>query len=224
MRRLLRSGKEVLALLLILVAFPLRILWRARRDRTSLEETLFAIADDAYAKMSPQMRAAVDAERAAATNEALRVVEDVAGEAVEAGRARINIEHSAGIAGQLITLEPLNARACRVSVAADYPPQIEMWLGPAPTAASYEFWRDDRAENLRRLRELLEAVVDGRYAQTVETHKRNRFTVTGRFDLPSGEHMHTDVTGATGAVNPNEVYTLQFEPYCAIGPASGDVP
>lgn len=64
MRRLLRSGKGLLALLFFLVAFPFRIWWRAHRDRTSLEETLLAIVDDAYAKMPPEMRAEVDAERA----------------------------------------------------------------------------------------------------------------------------------------------------------------
>lgn len=72
MRRLLRSGIGLLAALIFLVAFPLRVWWRARRDRTSLEETLLAIAEDAYAKMPPEMRAEVDAERAAATDEALR--------------------------------------------------------------------------------------------------------------------------------------------------------
>lgn len=147
------------------------------------------------------------------TVEALQVVEDVAWDAIDAGRADVSVAHSDGVGGLLISLAPLNARACAVSLAADYPPQIVMFLGPEPTNVTYEFWRDDRPENLRRLRELLEAVVSGRYEQTIETHKRNHIGVTGRFDLPGGVHIHSDATTAQGAVKPGETYTIRFEPY-----------
>jgi hypothetical protein len=88
-----------------------------------------------------------------------------------------------------------------------------MFLGPEPTAVSYEFWRDDWSENLTRLRERLDAVLAGRYEQTIETKKRNSITVTGRFDLAGGEEAHSVVTQASAAVKPDETYTLQFEPY-----------
>ncbi len=90
---------------------------------------------------------------------------------------------------------------------------MDMFLGPEPTTASYEFWRDDRPANLALLRELLEAVVTGRYQQTVETSKRGSITVTGRFDLASGEHTHEESTKPSSAVKSGEKYTLRFEPY-----------
>jgi hypothetical protein len=45
------------------VAFPFRVWWRARRDRTSVADTLKAMAADAYDEMSLEMRAEIDAER-----------------------------------------------------------------------------------------------------------------------------------------------------------------
>jgi hypothetical protein len=88
-----------------------------------------------------------------------------------------------------------------------------MFLGPEPTTISFEFWSDDRPANLTQLRELLEAVVAGRYEQTVKTSKRNSITVTGRFDLVGGERIHTVSGRASAAVRPGETYTLKFEPY-----------
>jgi hypothetical protein len=146
------------------------------------------------------------------TDEALLIVEDVAREAVEEGRARITLEHSDGD-GTFIRLVPANGRACSLSLLADYPPQIDMFLGPEPTTASYELWKDDQLANLKHLRELLEAVVAGRYEQTIKTYKRNRIKVTGCFDLPSGEHTHSNATETSDAVKPGETYTLRFEPY-----------
>ena len=123
------------------------------------------------------------------------------------------MEHSDGVGGLVISLNPANPGACAVSLAADHPPHMDMWLGPEPTTASYEFWRDDWHENLARLRERLEAVLAGRYEQTVETQKRNRVLITGRFDLPGGRETFNEGTSATGAVKPGETYILRFEPY-----------
>jgi len=141
------------------------------------------------------------------------VVEDVAREAVEEGKAGITVEHADDIPGWLIQLRPVNPLACAVSLAADHPPQIDMFLGPEPTTVRYEFWRDHHAANLTLLRDLLRAVVAGRYRQTITTRRRNRISLTGRFDLPSGEHTHSAETTASGAVEPGETYMLQFEPY-----------
>ncbi len=149
------------------------------------------------------------------TAEALRVVEDVASDAVEDGRARIVVEPSEdGVVGGLrICLIPANARACVISLTADHPPHIDLFLGLEPTITSYEFWRDDFAENLSLLRERLEAVVAGRYEQTIETHKRNGIEVTSRFDLPGGVETYKEATRASAAVQPGEKYTLRFEAY-----------
>lgn len=90
---------------------------------------------------------------------------------------------------------------------------MDMFLGPEPTTANYEFWRDDWNENLSRFRDRLDAVVAGRYDQTIETRKRNSITVTGRFALSGGEEEHSEATRASADVKPGETYTLQFEPY-----------
>jgi hypothetical protein len=147
------------------------------------------------------------------TAEALRVVEEIATEAVARGAAQVAVEYDDGVAGLLITLAPTNARACPVAVTADYPPKIDMFLGPEPTTVSYEFWQDDWPGNLLRLRELLEAVVAGRYEQTIKTRKRDSIEVTGRFELPERLETHEVATRASAAVKPNEAYTLHFEPY-----------
>jgi hypothetical protein len=147
------------------------------------------------------------------TDEALKVVREVAREAVDAGRAQITVEHDDSFAGTLTSLMPTNARACAVSLAADYPRQIVMFLGPEPTTATYEFWREDWHENLRQLRERLAAIVAGRYEQTIETGKRNSIKVTGRFHLADGEETHSHVTRASSAVKADETYTLRFEAY-----------
>ena len=144
------------------------------------------------------------------TAEALRVVEDVAKETMEEGRARITVERSDG--GWFISLIPANPRACAVSLTADYPPQIDMFLGPEPTTASYEFWRDSWPENLTLLRDLLEAVIAGRYEQTIDKRRRG-LTVTGRFDLPAGEHTHSETGRAPEGLGSREPYVLHFEPY-----------
>jgi hypothetical protein len=146
------------------------------------------------------------------TDAALLIVEDVARDAVEGGRAQITVERSDD-AGAFIRLMPTNGRACAVSLLADYPPQLDMFLGPEPTTASYEMWDDDHLANLTHLRELLEAVVAGRYKQAIKTYKRNRIHVTGCFELPSGEHTHAHATEALGPVKPGETYTLKFEAY-----------
>ncbi len=141
------------------------------------------------------------------------MVEDVAREVVAAGRARITVEQSDGARGWLIRLVPANARACTVSLVADHPPRMDMFLGSDPTAARYEFWGHDWSENVKRLRELLEAVVAGRYEQTIAKQTKNRITVTGRFHLPDGEHTHSEATRASGAIEAAGTQTLRFEPY-----------
>jgi hypothetical protein len=147
------------------------------------------------------------------TAEALRVVEEVARALIEGGRARVTVEHSDDVAGWLIRLIPTNRRACAVSMTADHPPHIDMFLGPEPTTARYEFWRDDWNRNLSMLRDRLAVVVAGRYQQTIETRKRNSIKVSGRFGLPGGEEEHSEVSRASADVKPGETYTLQFEPY-----------
>jgi hypothetical protein len=76
-----------------------------------------------------------------------------------------------------------------------------------------KLWRDDHDANLALLRELVEAVVAGRYEQNIETFKNNRVRVTGRFQLQGREEKHKHSTTASAVVKPGESYALRFEPY-----------
>src|ERR1700730_1680286 len=117
------------------------------------------------------------------TDAARRVVEDVLSEAAEAGRERIDTVYSASDPGWYVEVIPQNSRACPVSLSADTPPQIWVFLGREPITATFELWRDDQDANLGLLRELVEAVAAGRYEQNIETFKNNRVRITGRFQF-----------------------------------------
>jgi hypothetical protein len=67
--------------------------------------------------------------------------------------------------------------------------------------------------NLALLRELVEAVAAGRYEQNIETFKRDRVRVAGRFQLQGREETYENSTTASAAVKPGESYVLRFEPY-----------
>jgi hypothetical protein len=152
-------------------------------------------------------------ERDAGTDAVLRVVEDVLRDAVEAGRARIDVVYSESDPGWFVEVTPQDSRACPVSVSGDAPPQIWAFLGREPIMGTVELWRDDHDANLALLRELVEAVAAGRYEQNIETFKRNRVRVTGRFQLQGREETYEDSTTASAAVKPGESYALRFEPY-----------
>jgi hypothetical protein len=149
----------------------------------------------------------------AGTDAALRIVEDVLSEAVDAGRVRIDTVYSESYPGWYVEINPQNSRACPVSLSADPLPEISVFLGREPIRATYELWEDDHEANLALLRELVEAVAAGRYEQNVETFKRNRVHVTGRFALQGREEKHEHSTTASAAVKPGESYLLRFEPY-----------
>jgi hypothetical protein len=152
-------------------------------------------------------------ERDAGTDAVFRVVEDVFRDAVEAGRARIDVVYSESDPGWYVEVIPQDSRACPVSVSGHPPPQIWVFLGREPITATFELWRDDHDANLAFLRELVEAVAAGRYEQNIETFKRNRVRVTGRFQLRGREEKHEDATAASAAVKPGESYVVRFEPY-----------
>ncbi len=151
-------------------------------------------------------------ERDAGTDAASRVVEDVLRDAVAAGRVRIDTVYSESDPGWFVEITPQNSRACPVSLS-DTPPQIWLFLGREPITATFELWSDDRDANLALLRELVEAVAAGRYEQNVDTFKRNRIRVLGRFKLQGREEKHDHSTTASAAVKPGESYVLEFEPY-----------
>jgi hypothetical protein len=153
-------------------------------------------------------------ERNAGTDAVLRVIEDVLRDAVEAGRARIDVVYPESDSGWfVVTVTPHDSRACPVSVSGDAPPQIWVFLGREPMTATFELWRDDQDANLGLLRELVEAVGAGRYEQNIETFKHNRVRVTGRFQLQGREEKHDYSGPAAAAVKPGESYALTFEPY-----------
>jgi hypothetical protein len=153
-------------------------------------------------------------ERDAGTDAVLRVVEDVLRDALEAGRAQIDVVYSEKYPGwSSVEVSPQDGRACPVSVSGDAPPQIWVFLGREPIMATFELWREDHDANLGLLRELVEAVGAGRYEQNIETFKNNRVRVTGRFQLEGREQKHEHSTTASAVVKPGESYVVRFAPY-----------
>jgi hypothetical protein len=152
-------------------------------------------------------------EHDAGTEAARRVVEDVLSEAAEAGRVRIDTVYSASNPGWYVEVIPQNSRACPVSLSADTPPQIWVFLGREPITATFELWLDDQDANLGLLRDLVEAVAAGRYEQNIKTFKNNRVRITGRFQLQGREEKHEYSGPAAAAVKPDESYVLRFDPY-----------
>ena len=118
--------------------------------------------------------------------EMLRVVNGVAASAVEAGRARLEVNYSEGANGWI--LWPANPRACRAIVIPDLK-QATVCLAPPETEAIMEIWNADRDTLLAELHTRLGAVVEGRYEQTVETRtrRRDRIKVVGIFHLAAGD-------------------------------------
>jgi hypothetical protein len=97
------------------------------------------------------------------------VIQQVFGDTVSADRATIDVRRSTGAAGWFIDVVPANPSACPISVLADSPPQIDLFIGSEPIRASLELWEDDRERNLSRLREMVRAIAEGRYEQRVVT-------------------------------------------------------
>ena len=98
-----------------------------------------------------------------------------------------------------IDLIPANPHACAVSLAGGYPPEMFMDVGRDPTIGSYEFWEHDWSANLALLRNLLEAIVKGCYAQSIKMGRANRITAKERFTLATGERTHTYWTTASAS-------------------------
>jgi hypothetical protein len=127
-------------------------------------------------------------------------------EAQRSGRAVIRIS------AEGVEVLPVSTNACVVSVF-DSAPQIDLLVGRDPFVAVHELWHDDRQSNLDRLRELLEAIRDGRHARTVETFKRDRLRITDRFDLLGGTEEYSTATTASGHVDSGRSVIERFEPY-----------
>jgi hypothetical protein len=147
------------------------------------------------------------------TDIALRVVQEVLRDVLQADRVMIDTTNSEGGGWSYFEVRPVRSHACPISIAAEPPPEISLFLGREPIVATFEVWGDDHEANLQLLRELVEAVAAGRYEQTVQTFKHDRIRVKGRFQLEGRDETHDHSTSATAAVKPDQTYVLQFEPY-----------
>ncbi|HEX4518477.1 MAG TPA: hypothetical protein VH063_02745 [Gaiellaceae bacterium] len=111
-----------------------------------------------------------------------------------------------------IDVVPALVNASPVSVV-DSAPQIDVVVGGAPFVAVHELWSEDRHSNLDRLRELLEAIRDGRHERTVETLKRDRVRIIDRFELLSGPAEYDHSTTASSPVETGEKMTERLQAY-----------
>ena len=132
----------------------------------------------------------------------LQVVKDVAAGALRVGGAGLVVNEEPTGGGTLVTFElsPQNPSACAVVVQPDHEAQISLFMGPDGTEATLELWDEDRAALLRTLRELLTAVVEGRYEQKVKVTggENRRIAVKGVFALEDGARKHS-YSGSTAA-------------------------
>jgi hypothetical protein len=137
----------------------------------------------AYAARKAEKRAREEAGADAHRRAVLQVVEQVAADAVRAGKATVEVKEATPD-HQLpwIELRSTNPAACPVDVVADFH-QIDLLLGHHGNL--HELWEKDRAKRLDQLRECLEAVVSGRYEESVEERKYGRKFV-GTFHAAQG--------------------------------------
>ena len=119
-----------------------------------------------------ESRARQEAEASAHRQAVLQVVEQVAGDAVCAGSATIEVkEATAEQQIPWIELRPTNPAACPVDIVTDYH-QIDLLLGHHGNV--HELWEADHTKRLEQLRRCLEAVVSGRYEESVEERRYGR--------------------------------------------------
>lgn len=147
----------------------------------------------AYAARKADKRARQEAEADAHRRAVLQVVHEVAGDAVNAGKATVEVKEATP-EHQLpwIELRSTNPAACPVDVVADYY-QIDLLLGHHGNV--HELWEKDHTKRLEQLRECLEAVVSGRYEESVEERKYGRKFV-GTFHTAHGRETFIHFGGA----------------------------
>lgn len=149
--------------------------------------------------------------------EVLHVVKEVAAGALESGGAALVVNEEPTGSGTLVTLclTPQNPSACAVVVQLDHEAQISLFLGPDGTTATLELWDEDRAALLRTLKELLTAVVEGRYEQKVKVtgRKNPRIAVKGVFALEDGPRKHSYWGGTAADLGDKKWHLRKFVAY-----------
>lgn len=147
--------------------------------------------------------------------EVIEVVQTTLAPEVELGLARLETSFHPG-GGWTVDVEPTNACACPVSVLAESLAQINLYIGQHPATATLElFDKRSRDKLLGSLHDLLRALADGRYEQTVEVKnpKTGRMKITGTFRLPERPLVHRYSGKGGGPFDQREKYTVLFEPY-----------
>jgi hypothetical protein len=149
--------------------------------------------------------------------EVLQVVREVAADALESRAAALVVNEESSGGGTLVTfrLTPQNSSACAVVVQPDYDAQISLFLGPDETTATLELWDEDRGALIETLRELLSAVVEGRYEQKVKVtgRKNRRLSVKGMFALEDGPREHSYSGGTAADLGDKKWHLRKFVAY-----------
>lgn len=138
-----------------------------------------------------------------------RVVREAAADVVEDGSARI--EHARDGGGDHLRLIPANPAACSLRIYPDYP---TLCMGPEGTTTEMSGPEDAR---LRELRQLVRAVIEGRYSWERRQITRRLFgfrlgaftQLVGSFQTDDGPWVFT----RQGAEPPGAVDSRTYEPY-----------
>lgn len=148
-------------------------------------------------------------------HEVVNLIADIAREPLAENRASLSASRvPVGGNNHLdsVQLDPTNLHACPVSLAVLSESQVNLFLGPSRRSATLEIWEDERSAAMSCLRELVTAVVDGRYEQRVKVRGR-RLRIKGVFHLPGRELKHS-YSGPTDEPNTSRGWTvLSYEPF-----------
>lgn len=140
----------------------------------------------------------------------LQVVHEVASDAVDAGKAAIDVkEATSELQLPWIELRSTNPAACPVGVVADYH-QVD--LRPRAPREPPRLWEKDHTKRLEQLRQCLEAVVSGRYEESVERWRYGQRFV-GTFHTPHGRETFIHF----GGVGYGPLGRTTYLPYAAEG-------
>jgi hypothetical protein len=132
----------------------------------------------------------------------LEALRDVAGEALDEGHARLDVEWWRLDGGPIwadFVLSPSDPAACRVSVSPSGSDWIDFNFGPAGSETTFELSAASADERLVLLRQCVEAVLDGRFE--IELRRlarplvfgRTIWEVVGTFHLPTGRLAYSRI-------------------------------
>ena len=156
----------------------------------------------ARARREAARDAATEAHRAAV----LQLVCEVAADVLVHGCADLELTTETSPFGEtsVLRLRPVDPGAAAVELRVEYG-QIALDVG----RSTWEIWQPDHGERLDRLRDLLIAVIEGRYVERVERGRVGPKLI-GTFETTHGREVFT----RSGADDYGFIGETRYSPYC----------